>query len=99
MQFIIRKAVLHDCQVIEELIKLSARGLSTNDYTPDQVEDALQGAFGVDTQLIKDGTYFVVEDEGRLFSAEIRKVRATRRNSTPKSIPPRYARSSFIPIG
>ena len=64
MQFIIRKAVLHDCQVIEELIKLSARGLSTNDYTPDQVEDALQGAFGVDTQLIKDGTYFVVEDEG-----------------------------------
>jgi GNAT superfamily N-acetyltransferase len=61
MEYTIRKAKLNDCASIEKLIALSARGLSAQDYTPEQIEGALQGAFGVDTQLIKDGTYFVVE--------------------------------------
>ncbi len=62
--FTIRKAEIDDCTEIANLIALSARGLSAQDYTPEQIEGALQGAFGVDTQLIKDGTYFVVEAGG-----------------------------------
>src|SRR6267143_2451833 len=57
----IRKANLTDAPAIEELIKISARGLSAEDYTSEQIEGALEGAFGVDTDLIKDGTYFVAE--------------------------------------
>ena len=64
MEYKIRKAELNDCPAIEKLIALSARGLSAQDYTPEQIEGALQGAFGVDTQLIKDGTYFVVAADG-----------------------------------
>ena len=61
MQYLIRKASLNDCNKIEELIAISARGLSINDYTSEQIEGALSGAFGLDTQLIRDGTYFVAE--------------------------------------
>jgi GNAT superfamily N-acetyltransferase len=66
MEYTIRKATLDDCSEIEELVALSARGLSTDEYTPDQIEGALRGAFGLDTQLIKDGTYFVAEANGVL---------------------------------
>jgi len=62
-KFKIRKAKLADCPAIDELIKMSARGLSAQDYTSDQVEEALKEAFGVDTDLIRDGTYFVAEED------------------------------------
>ncbi len=62
----IRKATLEDRAMLEALIARSARELSTRDYTPEQVEGALQGAFGVDTQLIEDGTYFAVESRGAI---------------------------------
>lgn len=62
----LRKADLADRPNIETLIGVSARELSAQDYTPEQIEGALQGAFGVDTQLIKDGTYFVAEANGVL---------------------------------
>ena len=62
----IRRATLADKPALEALIARSARELSRGDYTPEQVEGALQGAFGVDTQLIRDGTYFVVECEGKI---------------------------------
>jgi GNAT superfamily N-acetyltransferase len=62
----IRPATLADKPALESLIARSARELSRRDYTPEQVEGALQGAFGVDTQLIRDGTYFVVECEGKI---------------------------------
>src|SRR3569833_444486 len=58
----IRPAPLADRDELQELIARSARGLSAADFRPEQVEGALQGAFGVDSQLIIDGTYFVVED-------------------------------------
>ncbi len=61
IQYKIRKAVFEDCKEIEKLITLSARGLSLEYYSQEQIEGALQGAFGIDTQLIKDETYFVVE--------------------------------------
>jgi N-acetylglutamate synthase-like GNAT family acetyltransferase len=62
----IRKAAVSDIPEIEALIARSARGLSAQDYRPSQVEGALRGAFGVDTQLLTDQTYFVIEEDGRL---------------------------------
>jgi GNAT superfamily N-acetyltransferase len=61
----IRKATLDDAPSIAALIATSARSLGVGDYTSEQIEAALQGAFGVDTELIRDGTYFVgvAEDE------------------------------------
>ena len=59
----LRLAVLADCAEIAALIRLSVRTLQAADYSPDQLEGALQAVFGVDTQLIADQTYFVVESE------------------------------------
>ena len=42
------------------------RALSAGYYTPEQIESALVHVFGVDTQLIADGTYFVAELDGQL---------------------------------
>jgi GNAT superfamily N-acetyltransferase len=46
------------------LIDLSVRELQRQDYTQAQIDGALASVFGVDTQLVDDGTYFVVEAEG-----------------------------------
>lgn len=62
----LRRATLADLPNLEPLIAASARELSKGDYTPAQIEGALRGAFGTDTQLIRDGTYFVFEAECRL---------------------------------
>lgn len=61
MQFAIRLALHADIPKLQELIARSIRELGKGDYTAEQIEGALRGAFGVDTQLIDDGTYFVVE--------------------------------------
>src|SRR5580698_5267667 len=64
--FQLRKATHDDRPALQVLIARSARELGAGDYRPEQIEGALLGAFGVDTQLIDDGTYFVVESEGVL---------------------------------
>src|SRR5260370_28388645 len=56
-----RSAVPEDVPVLRELIDASVRGLQTQDYTADQIEGALKTVFGVDSQLIADGTYIVAE--------------------------------------
>lgn len=66
VSFSLRKATLEDRPRLEELIAESARGLSRSDYSPEQVEAALAGAFGVDSELIRDETYFVAEVEGEI---------------------------------
>jgi GNAT superfamily N-acetyltransferase len=60
VEFEIRPASLDDRAGIERLIALSARELSKGDYSAEQIEGALCGAFGVDTQLILDASYFVI---------------------------------------
>src|SRR5260370_23905298 len=57
----LRLAVPEDVPVLRKLIDTSVRGLQTQDYTPDQIEGALKTVFGVDSQLIADGTYIVAE--------------------------------------
>jgi GNAT superfamily N-acetyltransferase len=51
---------------LRDLIARSARGLSVDDYRVEQVEGALRGAFGIDTQLLDDATFFVAEEDGEL---------------------------------
>ncbi len=57
----LRLALPEDVRVLRELIDVSVRGLQTQDYTPAQIEGALETVFGVDSQLIADGTYIVAE--------------------------------------
>lgn len=59
--FVIRKARLSDVPVLERLIQVSVRELQAQDYTPGQLEGALATVYGVDTQLIDDGTYLIAE--------------------------------------
>jgi GNAT superfamily N-acetyltransferase len=64
--FLLRTATPEDVPALERLIALSARGLSKLDYTSAQIEAAIGTAWGVDSQLIADGTYFVVEAGDRV---------------------------------
>src|SRR6185437_5380966 len=66
MSWHLRPATAADSAQIEELIGRSIRALGAADYSAEQIEGALEGAFGLDSQLIADGTYFVVESEGDL---------------------------------
>jgi GNAT superfamily N-acetyltransferase len=59
MSYTLRRATLDDEPLLVDLIARSIRALGAGDYSPAQIEGALQGAFGVDTALIRDGTYFV----------------------------------------
>jgi GNAT superfamily N-acetyltransferase len=64
MNLTLRLAVEADIPLLAELISGSVRGLQAMDYTPAQLEGALRSVYGVDTQLIYDGTYFVAEADG-----------------------------------
>jgi GNAT superfamily N-acetyltransferase len=62
----IRLATLTDIPELQQLIALSARGLSSGYYTAGQIESAIRYVFGVDTQLIADGTYYIFEKENTI---------------------------------
>jgi GNAT superfamily N-acetyltransferase len=74
----LRLAVPADIPVLRELIDASVRGLQAKDYTPAQIEGALKTVFGVDSQLIADGTYIVAE-------APPRGAEGTGQGTTPPS--------------
>jgi N-acetylglutamate synthase-like GNAT family acetyltransferase len=59
--FTIRKANSSDTPVLSALIQTSVRVLQAQEYAPSQIESALATVYGVDSQLIADETYFVVE--------------------------------------
>lgn len=66
MDFTFRKATFDDQTEIENLIAESVRGLSREDYDARQIELSIRTVFGVDTELIADGTYFIAEtDDGK----------------------------------
>jgi GNAT superfamily N-acetyltransferase len=60
-RFAIRIAREDDIPALHTLIEASVRGLQANDYTPAQIEGALGTVLGLDTQLIRDQTYFLAE--------------------------------------
>lgn len=57
-----RKAETSDVARLVEVIEASVRGLQPGFYTPVQIDGALKSVYGVDSQLIADGTYFAAED-------------------------------------
>jgi GNAT superfamily N-acetyltransferase len=60
----------HDDRLrIRALIERSVRALSIGFYTEAECEAALEHVFGVDTQLIADGTYYVIDAPDGLAAA------------------------------
>lgn len=57
----LRLATLKDIPDLEKLLTLSVRGLSKEYYTSNQIESSLKYIFGIDTQLISDHTYYIIE--------------------------------------
>ena len=60
----LRSAKLSDVPALDRLIPVSVRALHASVYSPAQIEAALGVIFAVDRQLIRDGTYYVVEAAG-----------------------------------
>jgi GNAT superfamily N-acetyltransferase len=58
----LRVAERRDIPRLAALIEASARALSAGFYTPRQIDAAVRYVFGVDSALIADRTYFLVED-------------------------------------
>ena len=65
----LRVATTADVAPLRTLIEESVRALSEGYYTPAQAEGALTHVFGIDTQLISDKTYFLIEAETRPVAA------------------------------
>jgi GNAT superfamily N-acetyltransferase len=66
MSLKIRLATMADLPVLQRLIPESVRALSVSYYNSRQIESALAHIFGVDSQLIQDGTYFVAESGSQI---------------------------------
>lgn len=62
----IRVATSDDIPALRDLIELSVRELQAGWYSAGQIEAAVHSVFGVDKQLIADGTYFVAEIGGQM---------------------------------
>jgi GNAT superfamily N-acetyltransferase len=65
----LRLATPGDIPALRSLIDVSVRALSSEVYTTDQIEAALAEMFGVDTQLIADGTYYVIDHDSTIVAA------------------------------
>ncbi len=62
-RFQLRVAQSFDIPALHQLIASSVRGLMPQAYSPAQLEAALGTWLGVDSQLVEDGTYFIVETD------------------------------------
>jgi len=64
--FTLRLAVFDDLLDLQALVAESVWVLQARDYTDAQREAAIRLVYGVDTQLVRDGTYYIVEQEGQI---------------------------------
>jgi GNAT superfamily N-acetyltransferase len=64
-----RLATHSDIPNIQALIQRSVRVLSAGFYTPEEAQAGIDHVFGVDTQLIVDGTYYVIDAPDGLAAA------------------------------
>ncbi|MBF6023975.1 GNAT family N-acetyltransferase [Lysobacter niastensis] len=62
----LRVAEQSDIHALGELIETSGRALSIGHYSAEQADAITRHVFGVDTQLIDDHTYFVIEHDSRI---------------------------------
>jgi GNAT superfamily N-acetyltransferase len=65
----LRVATPSDVPALTRLIAASTRGLRHGFYTAEQAESALRFVFGVDSQLIADGSYYVIEGDDGIVAA------------------------------
>ena len=66
MTLTIRRATMADASDISTLVGESARALGRSDYSDAVIEAALKSVWGLDTQLVADGTYFLAHVDGEL---------------------------------
>ena len=71
MVLTIRPSRLDEVADLNALIERSAWSLSRGFYTTTQTEALIHHVFGVDTQLVLDGSYFVVEQDGQIGRAHV----------------------------
>ena len=64
MAGILRPAAFDDVPALRALIEQSVMRLQAGDYSEAQRRAALGTVFGIDTALLRDGTYFVIEIKG-----------------------------------
>lgn len=64
----LRLAQPDDVPAMEALIARSGIELSAGFYTPEQAAAVTRHVFGVDSQLVADGTYFLIEQDGELLA-------------------------------
>ncbi|MGH7617070.1 MAG: GNAT family N-acetyltransferase [Gemmatimonadaceae bacterium] len=62
----LRLATPADVEAIRRLIDESVRALSVGYYSETEIESGLRFVFGPDSQLIADGTYFVIDGQSGL---------------------------------
>jgi hypothetical protein len=67
----LRLATDRDVEKLSVLIEALVRGLQSADYSPEQIEGARTAVYGVDKQLIADGTYFLAECEGEIAACAV----------------------------
>ena len=70
-RYVLRLARRADVEQLRRLIDASVRGLSAGFYTPEEIDASLIHVFGVDTRVIDDGTYFVIERRDEVDAGEI----------------------------
>jgi GNAT superfamily N-acetyltransferase len=73
----IRPAAATEIPALNQLITASARILSRGFYTAEETEAAITHVFGVDSELVADGTYLVVESGGDILGCGGWSKRAT----------------------
>lgn len=62
----LRTATTDDIPEIARLIERSVMVLQANDYSPKQLQGALGSVYGIDTNLIYDGTYILCLKDGKI---------------------------------
>lgn len=62
----IRLATMDDLPELQKLVRDSVWTLQAGDYSDDVREAAIRLVYGVDTQLVRDQTYFAVEGNGQI---------------------------------
>ena len=63
---LIHIATANETSALEVLVERSARLLSKGYYSEEQTEAAIKHVFGVDSELVSDGSYFVAMVDGAL---------------------------------
>ena len=61
----LRTATVDDLPAMREVMRLAIEQLQTDFLSPAEIE-ASHAVMGLDTQLVEDGTYFIVEEGGQI---------------------------------